>query len=57
MLFRSMSANIGAEKVRSISAEVEELGRSGNIANVKSRLLEVTEAYEEFVKEFKAHFV
>lgn len=54
---KSMSANIGAEKVRSIAAEIEELGRNGNINNVKSRLLEVTEAYEEFVKEFKAHFM
>ena len=54
---KSMSANIGAEKVRSISAEVEGLGRSGNIASVGNSLLEITEAYDEFVKEFKVRFM
>ena len=54
---KSMSANIGAEKVRSISAEVEGLGRSGNIESVENSLLEITEAYEEFIKEFRVRFI
>ena len=54
---KSMSANIGAEKVRSISAEVEGIGRSGNIATVGTSLLEISEAYEEFVREFRVRFM
>lgn len=54
---KSMSANIGAEKVRLISAEVEGLGRSGNIARVGTSLLEISEAYEEFVREFRVRFM
>jgi CheY-like chemotaxis protein len=54
---KSMSANIGAEKVRLISAEVEGLGRSGNIASVENSLLEISEAYEEFVREFRVRFM
>jgi signal transduction histidine kinase/ligand-binding sensor domain-containing protein/CheY-like chemotaxis protein/HPt (histidine-containing phosphotransfer) domain-containing protein len=54
---KSMSANIGAEKVRSISAEVEGLGRSGNIANVESSVSNISDAYEEFVKEFRVRFM
>jgi signal transduction histidine kinase/ligand-binding sensor domain-containing protein/CheY-like chemotaxis protein/HPt (histidine-containing phosphotransfer) domain-containing protein len=54
---KSMSANIGAEKVRLISAEVEGLGRSGNIASVENSLIEISEAYEEFVREFRVRFM
>ncbi|MEM6581737.1 MAG: Hpt domain-containing protein, partial [Pseudomonadota bacterium] len=54
---KSMSANIGAEKVRLISAEVEGLGRTGNIADIEKSLLEISDAYEEFVTEFKVRFI
>jgi len=54
---KSMSANIGAEKVRSISAEVEICGRAGKIINVPESILELSAAYEEFVEEFRANFL
>jgi CheY-like chemotaxis protein/HPt (histidine-containing phosphotransfer) domain-containing protein len=54
---KSMSANIGAEKVRSISAEVEICGRTGKIVNVPESILELSAAYEEFVQEFRTSFM
>jgi signal transduction histidine kinase/ligand-binding sensor domain-containing protein/CheY-like chemotaxis protein/HPt (histidine-containing phosphotransfer) domain-containing protein len=54
---KSMSANIGAEKVRSISAEVEICGRAGKIVNVPESILELSAAYEEFVQEFRTSFM
>jgi CheY-like chemotaxis protein len=54
---KSMSANIGAEKVRSISAEVEICGRAGKIVNVPESILELSAAYEEFVQEFRTSFI
>ena len=54
---KSMSANIGAEKVRSISAEVETSGRAGNIENVPESIAALSAAYEEFVEEFQASFI
>lgn len=54
---KSMSANIGAERVRSISAQIESNGRDGNIVEAQESLTELTQAYEEFVAEFKSKFI
>ena len=54
---KSMSANIGAEKVREISAEIEAKGRSGDIANVDTSFEILNSAYSEFVEEFETRFI
>ena len=54
---KSMSANIGAERVRSISAEVEVFGRNGNIGPVPESIMALSAAYEEFVEEFSSSFI
>ena len=54
---KSMSANIGAERVRSISAEVEISGRAGKIENVPESIAALSAAYDEFVEEFQASFI
>lgn len=54
---KSMSANIGAEKVRSISAEIEVNGRSGVLENVIDEIDQLNIAYKEFIEEFRAEFV
>ena len=54
---KSMSANIGAEKVREISADIEAKGRSGNIANVDTSFEMLHSAYSEFIEEFETRFI
>ncbi|MCR9106033.1 MAG: ATP-binding protein [Gammaproteobacteria bacterium] len=50
---KSMSANIGAERVREITAEIEMAGRCGDIAENNNAVDSVTEAYKEFVSIFQ----
>ena len=54
---KSMSANIGAEKVRAISASMELNGRDGSICEIPKAILELSTAYEEFVEQFKSRFI
>jgi len=54
---KSMSANIGAEKVRSISAQVEEWGKAGKFEEVPNSLSDLSQAYQEFVEKFKSSFM
>ena len=54
---KSMSANIGAEKVRSISAEIEANGRSAIFENVADEIDRLNIAYKEFIEEFRIEFV
>jgi signal transduction histidine kinase/ligand-binding sensor domain-containing protein/CheY-like chemotaxis protein/HPt (histidine-containing phosphotransfer) domain-containing protein len=54
---KSMSANIGAEKVRSISAQIEKNGRDKKACDFSKDLLELNEAYSEFKKEFEEQFI
>jgi HPt (histidine-containing phosphotransfer) domain-containing protein len=54
---KSMSANIGAEKVRAISSEIEISGRNGVTDGVDSLVSELSKAYEEFVEEFQSKFI
>ena len=49
---KSMSANIGAEKVRTISASIESKGRRGIIDDTEDFIGALTNAYTEFVQEF-----
>jgi len=54
---KSMSANIGAEKVRSISAEIETNGRNKDLSQVKDGIEELRNAYNEFTKEFNSQYM
>ena len=54
---KSMSANIGAEKVRTISASIESKGRRGIIDDTEDFIGALTNAYTEFVQEFNAKIV
>ncbi|MBN7795125.1 two-component regulator propeller domain-containing protein [Parahaliea mediterranea] len=53
---KSMSANIGAERVRSIAADIERKGRSRENAPYKSLIVELEDEYKVFVEEFCAEF-
>ena len=54
---KSMSANIGAEKVRTISADIEAKGRSGELADGAASFELLSTAYNEFVQEFESRFI
>jgi len=54
---KSMSANIGAEKVRSISAQIEGQAKDGKWEGVEKKLATLSDAYEEFLKEFRMKFI
>ena len=54
---KSMSANIGAEKLRAVSANIEAKGRSGEIADGPASCELLNIAYNEFVLEFKSRFI
>ena len=51
---KSMSANIGAHKVRSISAHIEELGRQNELSGLAEAINSLEQAYQEFLLEFDA---
>lgn len=52
---KSMSANLGAEKVRIISAEVEKHSRGGDLKDLGSRVVDIEFAYKEFLKHAEEH--
>jgi CheY-like chemotaxis protein len=54
---KSMSANIGAEKVRTISADIEAKGRSGELVDGAASFALLDTAYNEFVQEFESRFI
>lgn len=50
---KSMSANIGAHKVRTISALIERKGRENEVFDLQEAISTLTEAYQEFLVEFE----
>ena len=54
---KSMSANIGAEKLRVVSASIEAKGRSGEIVDGPASCELLSIAYNEFLREFKSRFI
>ena len=54
---KSMSANIGAEKVRSISAHIEMKGRSNELNGISASIEKLVESYSEFTANFKTKYV
>jgi signal transduction histidine kinase/ligand-binding sensor domain-containing protein/DNA-binding NarL/FixJ family response regulator/HPt (histidine-containing phosphotransfer) domain-containing protein len=54
---KSMSANIGANRVKRISSLIESDGKKNNPANFESKLSSLHYAYDEFVIEFEREYL
>ena len=54
---KSMSANIGAERVRTISALIESKGKKGDTSDGHEAIRMLKLAYTEFVEEFDQAFI
>ncbi len=54
---KSMSANIGAEKVRAISSQIEIAGRSNRMNNMDQYITELGQGYQEFKIAFESEFI
>jgi signal transduction histidine kinase/ligand-binding sensor domain-containing protein/CheY-like chemotaxis protein/HPt (histidine-containing phosphotransfer) domain-containing protein len=54
---KSMSANIGAEKVRSISADIEQDARKGNLRNIDIQIRTLGETHVEFSRAFESSYL
>src|SRR6056297_3142107 len=50
---KSMSANIGAEKVRYICWDLENRGKQADLDNIDSKVSQLKAAYQEFLQEFR----
>jgi CheY-like chemotaxis protein len=53
---KSMSANIGAEKVRLISADMEKKGKEGDLSSLSGATISLADAYHEFLIRFETDF-
>jgi CheY-like chemotaxis protein/HPt (histidine-containing phosphotransfer) domain-containing protein len=53
---KSMSANIGADKVRNISSQIEKKARENELSMLAEAIIVLAEAYHEFVEEFDICF-
>ncbi len=49
-----MSANIGAERVKSVSSQIEALARKNEFSGIESLLSELRDAYKEFSDTFES---
>lgn len=54
---KSMSANIGAEKVRYLSAKLEVNGRNNDLTQVNDGIEKLRSAYSEFTEEFSSQYI
>jgi signal transduction histidine kinase/ligand-binding sensor domain-containing protein/CheY-like chemotaxis protein/HPt (histidine-containing phosphotransfer) domain-containing protein len=54
---KSMSANIGAERVRIISAGIEKNARNGILDNIDSSIEELRISYDDFVDAFRDRYL
>jgi signal transduction histidine kinase/ligand-binding sensor domain-containing protein/CheY-like chemotaxis protein/HPt (histidine-containing phosphotransfer) domain-containing protein len=50
---KSMSANIGAERVKSVSGTIEQLGRDGEMTDMETLIPSLNSAYTEFMETFE----
>ncbi|MEH6519438.1 MAG: two-component regulator propeller domain-containing protein [Halioglobus sp.] len=50
---KSMSANIGADRVKFISAKIESLARNGDLENAQTHFSALDEVYHEFLSTFR----
>jgi HPt (histidine-containing phosphotransfer) domain-containing protein len=49
---RSMSTNVGAERVNIISSQIEKKSKANEFTDLPDAVVELTKAYKEFVEEF-----
>ncbi len=49
---KSMSANIGANRVRRVSSEIEKKGKENELVGLAEAIIVLTDAFREFVEEF-----
>lgn len=54
---KSMSANIGAEKIRFMAARLEKIGREGEMEVTNDDIMELQAAYQEFVTAFRQQYL
>lgn len=54
---KSMSANIGAEKVRLVGADIEQNARRGDLSNLDVQLKTLDETHDEFSKVFSNSYL
>ena len=54
---KSMSANIGAQRVRAISSLIESAGRNGDLNGAESNMAGLRHAYDEYIDEFKSEYL
>lgn len=54
---KSMSANIGAQKVRSISSKIESSSKQGNLNGIEAEIGSLKDAYEEYLVEFHSNYL
>jgi CheY-like chemotaxis protein len=54
---KSMSANIGAESIRNISAQLEATAKSGNLSGLDKKLEELRDAYNQFLTAFTSVYI
>jgi len=53
---KSMSANIGANKVIRISSQIEKRGRNNELVGLAEAVIVLNDAYHEFIEEFDPHY-
>ena len=54
---KSMSANIGAEKVRLISSQIELAGKSKKLDDLSEYIKDLDNGYREFKQAFEEEFI
>lgn len=54
---KSMSGNVGAEKVRLIISNMEVKCRAGEVTDADASIASLSEAFEEFIEQFRMKFI
>jgi HPt (histidine-containing phosphotransfer) domain-containing protein len=52
---RSMSTNVGAERVSIISSQIEKTSKANEFTGLTEAVAELTKAYQEFIEEFDSN--
>jgi HPt (histidine-containing phosphotransfer) domain-containing protein len=54
---KSMSANIGAEKVRLISSQIELASKANKLSGLNAYIIELDQGYSEFRQAFEEEYI
>ena len=52
---RSMSTNVGAERVSIISSQIEKKSKANEFTGLTEAVIELSKAYQEFIEEFDSN--